>query len=350
MPSYAGPSVTARPGEVASTLRLLGYLALALALVILDHRGGWLSQARVQANVAAQPIWWLAGLPGRLSARVQEDAGTHTQLTSENRNLRNELLIANARLTRLQTATADNAQLRALLGVAESRGLDVQLAPILNIDLDPTRRRLVLDAGSGDGVQLGQAVIDAGGLMGQIIEVTPAHATVLLLTDPDHAVPVVVARNGVRLIVYGRGDHLELSDVPMNTDVRQGDLILTSGLGARFPAGFPVGTVTTLRPDDSRAFLVGELKPAAQLDRGHDVLLLRSAPRYAWPSPQTDATVVAVGASTLGPPAGAADPQVPLTPVPGAQPAALAPAPASAEPEPEPEPDPSAPALREPTP
>ena len=134
----------------------------------------------------------------------------------------------------------------------------------------------------------------------------------------------------------------------MNTDVRQGDLILTSGLGARFPAGFPVGTVTTLRPDDSRAFLVGELKPAAQLDRGHDVLLLRSAPRYAWPSPQTDATVVAVGASTLGPPAGAADPQVPLTPVPGAQPAALAPAPASAEPEPEPEP--GAPAVREPAP
>ena len=315
MPSYAGPPVTARPGEIASTLRLLGYLALALALVILDHRGGWLSRARIQANVAAQPIWWLAGLPGRLSARVQEDAGTHAQLTAENRNLRNELLIANARLTRLQTATADNAQLRALLGVAESRGLDVQLAPILNIDLDPTRQRLVLDAGSSDGVHLGQAVIDAGGLMGQIIEATPAHATVLLLTDPDHAVPVVVARNGVRLIVYGRGDHLELSDVPMNTDVRQGDLIITSGLGGRFPAGFPVGTVTGLRPDDSRAFLIGELKPAAQLDRGRDVLLLRSAPRIAWPSPQAEAAVVALGASTFGSPVSGTG--TPAAPAPG---------------------------------
>ena len=299
MPSYAGPPVTARPGEVATTLRLLGYLALAIALVVLDHRGGWLSQIRVQANVATQPIWWLAGLPGRLSTRVQDDAGTRTQLTTENRNLRNELLIANARLTRLQTATADNAKLRALLGVAESRGLDVQLAPILNIDLDPTRQRLVLDAGSRDGAHLGQAVIDAGGLMGQIIETTPSHATVLLLTDPDHAVPVVVARNGVRLIVYGRGDHLELSDVPMNTDVKQGDLILTSGLGGRFPAGFPVGTVTGLRPDDSRAFLIGTLKPAAQLDRGRDVLLLRSAPRGTWPSPQAETPVVALGASTL---------------------------------------------------
>lgn len=330
MPSYAGPSVTARPGEVASTLRLLGYLALAIALVIFDHRGGWLSQFREHANVVTQPLWWLAGLPGRLGTRVQDDAGSRTRLTTENRNLRNELLIANARLTRLQTAASDNAQLRALLGVAESRGLDVQLAPILNIDLDPTRQRLVLDAGSGDGVHLGQAVIDAGGLMGQIIEVTPSHSTVLLLTDPDHAVPVMVTRNGVRLIVYGRGDHLELSDVPLNTDVRTGDLIVSSGLGGRFPAGFPVGTVTALRPDDSRAFLVGELEPAAQLDRGRDVLLLRSAPSR-WPTPpMPDAegeTAVALGTRAVRVPA--PKPAVPAG-LPATVPASGSPAPAPA--------------------
>ena len=259
-------------------LRLLGYLALAIALILFDHRGNWLDQARTRASVVVQPFWWLAGLPGRLTTRVQDDAASRSRLTEENRNLRNELLIANARLTRLHTAAADNAQLRALLGVAEGRGLDVQLAPILNIDLDPTRQRLVLDAGSRDNVRLGQAVMDAGGLMGQIIEVTPAYSTVLLLTDPDHAVPVTVSRNGVRLVVYGRGDTLELSDVPLNTDVKVGDVLVTSGLGGRFPAGFPVGTVTRLRPDDSRAFLIGELQPAAQLDRGRDVLLLRSVP------------------------------------------------------------------------
>lgn len=276
MPAYAGPPVTARPGEVASTLRLLAYLALGVALIVLDHRGGWLDRAREQADLATQPLWWVAGLPGRLTTRMQDDAASHNRLTSENRNLRNELLIANARLTRLRTAAVDNAQLRALLGAAEGRGLEVQLAPILNIDLDPTRQRLVLDAGSSDGVHLGQPVIDAGGLMGQITQVTPSHSTVLLLTDPDHAVPVVVSRNGVRLIVYGRGGRLELSDVPLNTDVKVGDLIVTSGLGGRFPAGFPVGTVTDLRPDDSRAFLIGGLKPAAQLDRGRDVLLLKN--------------------------------------------------------------------------
>ena len=285
MPSYAGPPVASRPGEVASTLRLLAYLALTIALVILDHRGGWLSQVRAQANVVTQPLWWLAGLPGRLTTRVQDDAATRTGLIEENRRLRNEMLVANARLARLQTAAADNAQLRALLGVKTARGLDVQLAPILDIDLAPGRQRLVLDAGSRAGATVGQAVIDAGGLMGQIIETTPAHATVLLLTDPDHAVPVVVARNGVRLIVYGRGrsDLLELADVPLNSGVQVGDMLVTSGLGGRFPAGFPVGKVAALRPDDSHAFLVGDVTPAARLDRGRDVLLLKSAPPQPLP-------------------------------------------------------------------
>ncbi|MEL4893328.1 rod shape-determining protein MreC [Xanthomonas protegens] len=290
MPPYAGPPVTARPGESASTPRLLAYLALALVLIVLDAQADWLARLRSQATVLVQPIWALAGLPGRLGSQVQENAASHAQLVKENRALRNELLIAKARLTRLQTAALDNAQLRELLGVAERRGLDVQLAPILDIDLDPTRQRLVLDAGSRDGVHVGQAVIDAGGLMGQVIAVTPLHSTVLLLTDPDHAVPVTVARNGVRLIVYGRGGSLELRDIPLSAGVEVGDEIVTSGLGGRFPAGFPVGTISALRPDDTHAFLVGELKPAAKLDRGRDVLLLR---------PSAAATGVGIGDSGL---------------------------------------------------
>nr|WP_243849032.1 rod shape-determining protein MreC [Xanthomonas sp. CFBP 8151] len=257
-------------------MRLLVYLVLAVVLIALDSRGGWLSQMRLQANLLIQPIWAVAGLPGRIGSQVRDNAATHAQLVEETRSLRNQLLVANARLTRLQTAALDNAQLRELLNVAERRGLDVQLAPILDIDLDPTRQRLLLDAGSRDGVLMGQAVIDAGGLMGQVIEVTPLHSTVLLLTDPDHAVPVSVARNGVRLIVYGRGDRLELRDIPLSAGVQVGDEIVTSGLGGRFPAGFPVGKVSELHPDDTHAFLVGELTPAAKLDRGRDVLLLRA--------------------------------------------------------------------------
>ncbi|HIE0128549.1 rod shape-determining protein MreC [Stenotrophomonas maltophilia] len=329
MPPYAGPPVASRSGDAASPLRLLAYLALAITLIVLDDQAGWLARLREQANSLVQPVWALAGLPGKLGNQVKDSAASHTQLVTENRELRNQLLLANARLTRLQTAALDNAQLRELLNVAERSGLDVQLAPILDIDLDPVKQRLVLDAGTREGVHVGQAVIDAGGLMGQVISVTGGTSTVLLLTDPDHAVPVTVARNGVRLIVYGRGDKLELRDIPLSAGVEVGDEIVTSGLGGRFPAGFPVGTITGLRPDDTHAFLVGELKPAAQLDRGRDVLLLRPGAAIRIPPElrlQLEATAPGGPASAAAAPAGAAPAAT--------TPAATAPAPAPATPAP----------------
>lgn len=280
MPPYAGPPTAARTGEVAGTLRLLAYLALSVVLILLDHRGGWLSQARQQAALMVQPLWMLAGLPGRIAERISDDAGTLGQLTVENRRLREELLLNQARMARLQTLAADNARLRGLLDAAGRGNLDVILAPVLDIDLDPTRQRLVLDAGNRDRVQVGQSVIDNGGLLGQIIGTTPMHANVLLITDPSHAVPVAIARNGVRLVAYGEGrsDVLRLSSVPLSSDVKVGDVLVTSGLGGRFPAGFPVGTITRLHPDDSRAFLEGDVRPAAKFDRGREVLVLLSAP------------------------------------------------------------------------
>jgi len=329
VPPYAGPPVASRQGDASSPLRLLAYLALAITLIVLDDQAGWLARARAQANVLVQPVWALAGLPGRLGTQVKDNAASHGQLVDENRELRNQLLIANARLTRLQTAALDNAQLRELLNVAERSGLDVQLAPILDIDLDPVRQRLVLAAGTRDGVHMGQAVIDAGGLMGQVIATTASNATVLLLTDPDHAVPVTVARNGVRLIVYGRGDTLELRDIPLSAGVEVGDEIVTSGLGGRFPAGFPVGRITALRPDDTHAFLVGELKPAAQLDRGRDVLLLRPGAAIRIP-PNLQLSETAGGPAAPAPAAA-----TPVAPAVG-RPTETAPQPAQPAPQPSP--------------
>ena len=337
MPAYAG-SPAPKPGDVAGTLRLLGYLALAIALIVLDHRGGWLAQLRARSEVFVQPVWWLAGLPGRVGDDLRENTTTRDALVAENRTLHNALMISGARLARLQAAAAENARLRGLLAAAQRGGLDVQLAPILDIDLDPTRQRLVLDAGSRDGIAVGQSVIDAGGLLGQIVALTPQTATVLLLTDPDHAVPVVDARNGVRLVAYGRGrsDRLQLPNIPISSDVKVGDAVVTSGLGGRFPAGFPVGTIVALQPDESRAFLVGDLRPAAQLDRGRDVLLLRhealasradgpqaaaampspppapSSPASA--SPRRAATTRAVPAAASTAPPAAAPPKPPAAP------------------------------------
>lgn len=326
MSSYAGPPTSARAGDVTGTLRLMAYLTLALVLVVLDHRGGWLSQTRRQASLLVQPLWMVAGWPGRLAARLHDDAGTLSQLTEENRRLRNQVLVDQARMARMNTMAADNARLRELLDAAQRGNLDVQLAPILDVDLDPTRQRLLLNAGSRDGVRLGQTVIDAGGLVGQVIATTPMHSTVLLLTDPAHAVPVSVARTGVRLIAYGEGrsDELQLPSIPLSSNVKVGDVLVTSGIGGRFPAGFPVGTITAMRPDDSRAFLLGAVRPAAQLDRGRDVLLLRGAPSRAaaltgdgdrsGATPVTNPAAIAASTSTSPPPV--ATPTTPASPRP----------------------------------
>lgn len=276
MPSPASTSAV-RPGEVAGVLRLLAYIILATVLMVLDHRGGWLHVVRTQAEAVVQPLWWLAGVPARIGSTLSENAQTHAQLTEDNARLRRELLLTSARNARLQTAAAENARLRGLLDTAQRHRLDVQLASVIDIDQDPSRQRLLLDVGSNAGVHPGQTVIDAGGLMGQVIATTPTTATVLLLADPDHAVPVLVARSGMRLIVYGTGrsNQLKLGDVPQSADVRVGDQLLTSGLGGRFPPGLAVGRVGALHAGDARAFLEGDVIPAAQLDRGRDVLLLR---------------------------------------------------------------------------
>jgi rod shape-determining protein MreC len=324
-------------------LKLLAYLALAVMLIMIDHRGGWLSQARRQVTVMVQPLWMVAGWPGRMASRISDDAGTLTQLTAENRRLRNDLMLNQARMARLQTLAADNARLRGLLDAADRGKLDVVLSPVLDIDLDPTRQRLVLDAGTSDGVQVGQSVIDAGGLLGQIIAVTPMYANVLLLTDPSHAVPVAVARNGVRLVVYGEGrsDLLRVPSVPLSSDIKVGDVLVTSGLGGRFAPGFPVGTIASLRPDDSRAFLIGEVTPAAQLDRGREVLVLLSQPSplpgaTAFNATTPPGTATPAGAAIAIGQGTAAVPQVaPATAQPapaGAKPAVPAPTPKAATP------------------
>ena len=296
-------------------LRLLAYIVLAIILMVLDHRGGWLAALRHQAEVAVQPVWWLASLPSRAGRTLREDAVMRTQLAEDNRQLRNQMLVLGARNARLQAAAAENERLRGMLASAGRGRLDVQLARILDVDMDPTRQRLVLDSGHNAGVRVGQPVIDAGGLMGQVIATTPLTATVLLLTDPDHAVPVMVARTGVRLVVHGTGrsDVLQVADVPLSADVRAGDQLLTSGLGGRFPAGFVVGSVGPLSTDDSRAFLEGPVVPAAQMDRGRDVLLLRGQA----PVPAASPSPAPTAAPT---PPGAAQSSPARTPGPGASP------------------------------
>lgn len=292
--AYPGTPVPRLSESTGGTLPLLAYLALATILMVADQRGGFGVQARQALSVLAEPVWWLAAAPGRLAGGAGALATTHAELRAENEQLRRDLQVNTSRLQRLAAVAEENERLRALLGGTRGYRLSAKLVGILDIDLDPTRQRIVLDAGSDDGVAVGTAMIDAGGVLGQVIEVSPRRATALLLTDPDHAIPVQVARSGLRTIAFGTGrtDQLRLPNIPQSADIRVGDRLVTSGIGGRFPAGFPVGTVEQLHPDETRLFVVAEARPAARLDRGLEVLLVGDAPSETEAGPPAPPPVI----------------------------------------------------------
>jgi rod shape-determining protein MreC len=266
--------------SVAGTLRLIAYLALAVVLMTLDHRAGYLQTLRRTASAVVEPLYRLAGLPTDLARATRTAVISQSRLAEENRELRQQLLFTRAQVNRLSALAAQNARLKDLLEAQRALGLEVQLARLIDVDLDPSRHRVVLDAGSLQGVVVGQPVIDAHGVMGQVVETLPNTSVAMLITDPNHALPVLVERTGLRTIAYGGGaiDRLTLPNIPISADVRVGDRLVTSGMGGRFPAGFPVGTLRRIGNDASGLFAVGIVTPAASLDRSSEVLLLRDQP------------------------------------------------------------------------
>lgn len=278
--AYGGNSSSRLSDSAVTTLPLLAYLALAIVLMIADHRGGYGQAVRQRFSLVSEPLWWLASSPMRGYDFVRENLRFSAALKDDNVRLQKALEITQARSHRLSAVAEENQRLRQLLGGTHGYRLSVQMVGIVDIDLDPYRQRIVLDAGSDSGVHVGQALIDSGGVLGQVIEVSAHRATALLLTDADHAIPVQVARSGLRTIAYGigRSDRLDLPNIPQSADIQVGDLLVTSGIGGRFPAGFPVATVTSLHPDNTRLFIVAEARPAAHLDNGAEVLLVSNLP------------------------------------------------------------------------
>lgn len=263
--------------NVAGTLRLIVYLALAVAVMVADRRIGILHHVRYAASVLIEPVYTLAALPSRFGHMVTAAVADRRKLEQDNTRLRESLLLANARINRMRALVEQNQRLKQLLEVQHSLGMDVQLARVVGVDLGQFRHRIVLDVGSEQGVYVGQAVIDAFGVVGQVIEILPNSAVVMLISDPNHAIPVMVERTGLRTIAYGLGatGQLVLPTVPMSADVHAGDVLLTSGLGGRFPSGFPVGKITSIKPDSNHRFARAQVAPAAALERTGEVLLLR---------------------------------------------------------------------------
>lgn len=258
------------------TLRLVAYLALAGVLMVADHRGRYLEGVRQAAARLTGPLYSLVGAPARMADAARAAVSERSELARENATMREELLLAQARLARLSAVQDQNTRLRELLDARTRLGLKAQLAELMDVDLDPFRHRILLDAGAEDGIRIGQAVIDARGVMGQVVDAQPRRSVLILITDPGHAIPVRVVRTGLRTIAYGTGElgTLRLPHIPFSADIRPGDALVSSGLGGNFPAGLPVGLVRQVEPDDSATFVRALATPYAGMARSGEVLVL----------------------------------------------------------------------------
>jgi rod shape-determining protein MreC len=261
-------------------LRLLLVILVVAGLITADLRYHSLETTRSFLDTLGTPIYWVANLPTLVGEWTREHVSSRSELIADNERLQRENLLLQGRSLKMASLQADNVRLRALLNSTELLRDDMLVAELIGVSPDPVRHQLVLNKGSADGVFVGQPIIDSQGLIGQIVEVSVATSRALLITDATHSIPVQVNRNGVRAIAEGTGSlgAMEIRHVSATTDIREGDLLVTSGLGDRFPGGYPVGVVSVVERDPGQAFARVLASPSAQLDRSRHVLLVFTDP------------------------------------------------------------------------
>lgn len=265
-----------------NTLRLLVFILLSLGLMTLD-RQQHLDSVRSTLSLLVYPVQYTVDLPFRMGTWVSDSLTFRSRLLHENAELRSESLVQGVQLQKLGSLANENERLRALLQSSAKVRQDTRVAELLAVDLDPFRREIIINKGSLHGVVPGLPLIDAYGLMGQIIHVNPLSSMALLITDPSHAVPVQIDRNGLRALALGTGvpDRLDLPYVPTDADIQVGDLLVTSGLGGRFPPDYPVAKVVSVEHDPGLIFAKIRAEPTARLEHNREVLLVLSEPEAA---------------------------------------------------------------------
>lgn len=246
--------------------------------MVVDHRIVQLQQLRNALAFLTYPLHFLADLPVSASHWAQEMTASRSDLLAQNEELRQINLRLSGELQKFESLLAENIRLRNLLDASYKIGDRVLIAELSAVDLDPYKQQVVINKGSASGVYKGQPVLDAEAVMGQIVQVTPFSSTVLLITDPSHSIPVQVLRSGLRTIAVGSGriNELNLPYLPTNSDIRENDLLVTSGLGGKFPSGYPVARVTRVNRAPNNAFAEITAEPAAHLDRSREVLIVWS--------------------------------------------------------------------------
>ena len=266
--------------------------------MVMDHKYDNLASLRAGLSVIVYPLQKTIELPGTVSDWFGESLATRRLLQEENDSLRTQQLMQKMQLQKLAALEAENIRLRELLDSSFEVGEKVLIAELMSVNLDPYKHQIVINKGELHDVFPGQPLLDAKGVMGQIVHAGPYSSTAVLITDTSHAIPVQVNRTGLRTIALGSGtiNRLDLPYIPNNADIKPGDLLITSGLGGRFPPGYPVAIVNAVRHDPGLTFSQVVATPMAELNRSREVLLV-------WPgvsttllptTPTTEATTPSV--------------------------------------------------------
>jgi rod shape-determining protein MreC len=278
--------------EGLRTARLMTYLMLSIVLMAMDQRGQYIPRIRSLIESGLEPVYHVIGFPSRAASAISEISRSYAEVSGENESLRREALRQSAVLQQLEALQQENLRLRNMLDATAGRSFEYRFAEMVQVNLDPFSHKVIIDRGGSDGVFAGQAVLDGKGVMGQVIDVHLHMSDVLLISDPDHALPVQFTRTGLRTVAYGTGEttRLLLPNVPLQADVREGDLLVTSGLGDRFPPGFPVAEVIAVTRREGSVFAEVAARPLAALDRGREVMLVLQGAVLQGPDSQEPAT------------------------------------------------------------
>lgn len=258
-------------------LRTLILLLACCGLMAAEVDGEKLDAPRDWLALALTPITWISEIPSHLSD-LSEHFATRKRLMAENTLLRHRQLQLEAQLQRYAALRAENTRIRGLMEASRKLSDHVAVVDIIATNQDPYRQQIALNKGQKDGVYRGQALVDASGVLGQVIQVHRNTSVALMVTDPDHGIPVEVNRTGLQAIALGQGSGqgLRIAFLPANAEIKTGDLVVSSSLGGRFPAGFPVGRVAKVIRTPGGHFKEAIAVPAARVGEGRQALLVWS--------------------------------------------------------------------------
>ena len=263
--------------------KLTTYSLICLCLIVADYQFGQMQRMRAWLSLAVTPVQWLVDVPQHSWTWLGERLQERDELIAENKKLRAQTLLAERQVQKLAALTVENFRLRDLLNSSERLDEKVTVSELIGVNTDPFSHQVIINNGFNMSAFVGQPVLDATGVMGQIVSTSAFTSRVLLITDVNHAIPVEVNRNGLRSVAYGLGqyEYLALQDLSDTADIEVGDILVSSGLGLRFPKGYPVAKVIEVRHLAGQDFAKVIAKPTAQLKRSRHLLLTETSQRQS---------------------------------------------------------------------